>query len=50
LWKTIDEAEYRCGRKPPPSKDEDDMITKLRHRLKDLLTSLRSGAEGIKHD
>ncbi|KAF9817636.1 hypothetical protein IEO21_03292 [Rhodonia placenta] len=26
------------------------MITKLRHRLKDLLTSLRSGAEGIKHD
>lgn len=34
--------------KPPPSSDEDLMATKLRKRLQDLLTELRSGAEGTK--
>nr|GAT43127.1 predicted protein [Mycena chlorophos] len=31
---------------PPPSADDDEMVKKLRQRLKDLLTELRSGAEG----
>jgi hypothetical protein len=35
--------------KPPPSSDEDPMATKLRGRLQELLTELRSGAEGSKN-
>jgi hypothetical protein len=30
---------------PPPSKDEDAFVTKLRQRLKDALTEVRKGAE-----
>ncbi|KAI0759713.1 hypothetical protein BD413DRAFT_617575 [Trametes elegans] len=43
---TIDEAEYLLDQLPPPSADEDPMATKLRRRLRELLASLRSGAEG----
>ncbi|KZT66983.1 hypothetical protein DAEQUDRAFT_729579, partial [Daedalea quercina L-15889] len=43
---TIDEAEFLLDQMPAPSTDEDTMVTKLRQRLQDLLTSLRSGAEG----
>ncbi|KAJ7676886.1 hypothetical protein DFH06DRAFT_976298, partial [Mycena polygramma] len=31
---------------PPPDKDDDELVKKLRQRLRDLLTELRSGAEG----
>lgn len=41
---------FRHFLQPPPSADEDPMATKLRKRLQDLLTELRSGAEGVKHD
>ncbi|KDQ65128.1 hypothetical protein JAAARDRAFT_117680, partial [Jaapia argillacea MUCL 33604] len=44
---TIEEAEYLLDQIPPPSPDEEQTITKLRQRLRDLLTSLREGAEGI---
>ncbi|KAK7680267.1 hypothetical protein QCA50_016777 [Cerrena zonata] len=44
---TIDEAEYLLDQLPPPSTDEDPMATKLRKRLQELLTNLRSGAEGF---
>ncbi|PCH41660.1 hypothetical protein WOLCODRAFT_70647 [Wolfiporia cocos MD-104 SS10] len=44
---TIDEAEYLLDQLPPPSSDEDSIVTKLRQRLNDLLTDLRSGAEGV---
>ncbi|KAH8555822.1 hypothetical protein BGW37DRAFT_478696 [Umbelopsis sp. PMI_123] len=43
---TIDEAEYLLDQLPPPSKDEDDIVTKLRDKLSMLLTELRKGAEG----
>ncbi|KAI0687344.1 hypothetical protein C8Q76DRAFT_301764 [Earliella scabrosa] len=43
---TIDETEYLLDQLPAPSSDEDELVTKLRKRLQDLLTSLRSGAEG----
>ncbi|TFK88075.1 hypothetical protein K466DRAFT_87825 [Polyporus arcularius HHB13444] len=43
---TIDEAEYLLDQLPPPSADDDELVKKLRHRLQDLLTELRSGAEG----
>lgn len=43
---TIDEAEYLLDQLPPPSSDEDQIATKLRKRLQDLLTDLRSNAEG----
>ncbi|TBU27739.1 hypothetical protein BD311DRAFT_759947 [Dichomitus squalens] len=43
---TIDEAEYLLDQLPPPAGDEDELVTKLRKRLQDLLTSLRLGAEG----
>ncbi|KAI0922120.1 hypothetical protein AcW2_006900 [Taiwanofungus camphoratus] len=46
---TIDEAEYLLDQMPPPSSDEDALITKLRRRLQDLLSTLRSGAEGTAH-
>ncbi|KAM5540603.1 hypothetical protein V8D89_005634 [Ganoderma adspersum] len=45
---TIDEAEYLLDQLPAPAKDEEELVTKLRRRLQDLLTSLRSGAEGTK--
>ncbi|KAI4517972.1 hypothetical protein K525DRAFT_273102 [Schizophyllum commune Loenen D] len=44
---TIDEAEYLLDQLPPPSPDDDDLVKKLRQRLKDLLTDLRKGAEGV---
>ncbi|KAH9853356.1 hypothetical protein C2E23DRAFT_884952 [Lenzites betulinus] len=43
---TIDEAEYLLDQIPPPSADEEEMLTKLRKRMQELLTSLRAGAEG----
>ncbi|KAF9017340.1 hypothetical protein BDP27DRAFT_1355929 [Rhodocollybia butyracea] len=43
---TIDEAEYLLDQLPPPSPDDDELVKKLRNRLKDLLTELRVGAEG----
>ncbi|RPD62139.1 hypothetical protein L226DRAFT_535507 [Lentinus tigrinus ALCF2SS1-7] len=43
---TIDEAEYLLDQLPPPSADDDELVKKLRKRLQDLLTELRSGAEG----
>ncbi|KAE9405367.1 hypothetical protein BT96DRAFT_916098 [Gymnopus androsaceus JB14] len=43
---TIDEAEYLLDQMPPPSPDDDELVKKLRNRLKDLLTELRAGAEG----
>ncbi|EEB89331.1 hypothetical protein MPER_12581 [Moniliophthora perniciosa FA553] len=46
LRQTIDEAEYLLDQLPPPSSDDDEMVAKLRARLKDLLTNLRDGAEG----
>ncbi|KAF9073160.1 hypothetical protein BDP27DRAFT_1216281, partial [Rhodocollybia butyracea] len=46
LRKTINEAEYLLDQLPPPSPDDDELVKKLRNRLKDLLTELRVGAEG----
>ncbi|KAL1741623.1 hypothetical protein HDZ31DRAFT_66753 [Schizophyllum fasciatum] len=46
-WSTIDEAEYLLDQLPPPSPDDDELVKKLRQRLKDLLTNLRKGAEGV---
>ncbi|KAJ7107995.1 hypothetical protein C8R43DRAFT_1044433, partial [Mycena crocata] len=43
---TIDEAEYLLDQMPPPDADDDELIKKLRPRLRDLLDSLRAGAEG----
>ncbi|KAJ3901976.1 hypothetical protein F5879DRAFT_966057 [Lentinula edodes] len=43
---TIDEAEYLLDQLPPPSPDDDELVKKLRNRLRDLLTELRAGAEG----
>ncbi|CAE6386003.1 unnamed protein product [Rhizoctonia solani] len=43
---TIDEAEFLLDQVPPPSSDEDPMVTKLRTKLSDLLGELRKGAEG----
>ncbi|KAF9447570.1 hypothetical protein P691DRAFT_760676 [Macrolepiota fuliginosa MF-IS2] len=44
---TIDEAEYLIDQLPPPSTDDDELTKKLRRRLQELLTQLRSGAEGV---
>ncbi|EKM59024.1 uncharacterized protein PHACADRAFT_136196, partial [Phanerochaete carnosa HHB-10118-sp] len=41
-------AEFTYTTKPPPSSDEDPVATKLRKRLQDLLTELRTNAEGIR--
>ncbi|KAI8884874.1 hypothetical protein K501DRAFT_246928 [Backusella circina FSU 941] len=43
---TIDEAEWLLDQVPPPDKDEDEFITKLRNKLRMFLTELRDGAEG----
>ncbi|TFK98509.1 hypothetical protein BDV98DRAFT_572788 [Pterulicium gracile] len=43
---TIDEAEYLLDQLPPPTSDDDALVVKLRQRLRDLLTELRTGAEG----
>ncbi|KAH7344005.1 hypothetical protein B0J17DRAFT_644979 [Rhizoctonia solani] len=43
---TIDEAEFLLDQVPPPSSDEDPMVTKLRTKLSELLSGLRKGAEG----
>ncbi|KAG2172485.1 hypothetical protein INT44_006658, partial [Umbelopsis vinacea] len=43
---TIDEAEYLLDQLPPPSKDDDAMVIKLREKLSLLLSELRKGAEG----
>ncbi|KAJ7101239.1 hypothetical protein B0H15DRAFT_943566 [Mycena belliarum] len=43
---TIDEAEYLLDQMPPPEPDDDELVKKLRLRLRDLLSSLREGAEG----
>ncbi|KAJ6475927.1 hypothetical protein C8R47DRAFT_985543, partial [Mycena vitilis] len=43
---TIDEAEYLLDQIPPPDKEDDELVKKLRQRLRDLLTELRTGAEG----
>ncbi|KAI0075465.1 hypothetical protein K474DRAFT_1599757 [Panus rudis PR-1116 ss-1] len=39
-------VQYLLDQLPPPSLDEDEMAKKLRKRLQDLLTELRTGAEG----
>jgi len=44
---TIEEAEYLLDQFPPPSEDEEQIVTTLRNRFKDLLTSLRANAEGV---
>ncbi|KAI9026651.1 hypothetical protein CLU79DRAFT_833535 [Phycomyces nitens] len=44
---TIDEAEFLLDQVPPPDKDEDPLVTKLRQKLRQLLTQLRDGAEGV---
>ncbi|KAI8086315.1 uncharacterized protein BX664DRAFT_335504 [Halteromyces radiatus] len=43
---TIDEAEYLLDQLPLPDKDEEELVTKLRTRLQELLADLRKGAEG----
>ncbi|KAJ6518467.1 hypothetical protein DFH09DRAFT_1194213 [Mycena vulgaris] len=43
---TIDEAEYLLDQMPPPDADDDELVKKLRRRLRDLLADLRAGAEG----
>ncbi|KAJ7760327.1 hypothetical protein B0H14DRAFT_2973724, partial [Mycena olivaceomarginata] len=43
---TIDETEYLLDQLPPPDTDDDELVKKLRQRLRDLLTELRAGAEG----
>ncbi|CAO3587818.1 unnamed protein product [Absidia cylindrospora] len=44
---SIDEAEYLLDQLPPPDKDEEPLVTKLRTRFQELLADLRKGAEGI---
>ncbi|KIO21282.1 hypothetical protein M407DRAFT_245526 [Tulasnella calospora MUT 4182] len=44
---TIDEAEFLLDQMPPPDPEEEPYVTKLRQKLKDLLTNLREGAEGV---
>ncbi|KAF7343746.1 hypothetical protein MSAN_01955200 [Mycena sanguinolenta] len=43
---TIDEAEYLLDQMPPPDAADDELVKKLRQRLRDLLSQLRAGAEG----
>ncbi|KAF7350090.1 hypothetical protein MVEN_01310900 [Mycena venus] len=43
---TIDEAEYLLDQMPPPDANDDELVKKLRQRLRDLLVELRAGAEG----
>ncbi|KAJ8651609.1 hypothetical protein O0I10_012832 [Lichtheimia ornata] len=43
---SIDEAEYLLDQVPPPEADEEPMVTRLREKLRELLTELRKGAEG----
>ncbi|KAI7848824.1 hypothetical protein BDC45DRAFT_574436 [Circinella umbellata] len=43
---TIDEAEYLLDQLPMPDREEDATVTKLREKLRELLTELRKGAEG----
>ncbi|ORZ00414.1 hypothetical protein BCR43DRAFT_521452 [Syncephalastrum racemosum] len=43
---SIDEAEYLLDQIPPPDRDEEPVVTKLREKLQELLTQLRKGAEG----
>ncbi|TYJ57491.1 hypothetical protein B9479_001808 [Cryptococcus floricola] len=42
---TIDEIEYLLDQLPPPDKEEDSIVTKLRERLQQSLTEVRKGAE-----
>lgn len=44
--RSIDEAEYLLDQVPPPEADEEPMVTRLREKLRELLTELRKGAEG----
>ncbi|KAJ3050588.1 hypothetical protein HK097_008414 [Rhizophlyctis rosea] len=44
---TIDEAEYLLDQLPPPSADDDELVRKLREKLKLLLQELRKDAEGV---
>jgi hypothetical protein len=48
FFRTIDEAEWLLDQVPPPDKDEDELVTKLRNKLRMFLTELRDGAEGKK--
>ncbi|KAK6977382.1 hypothetical protein R3P38DRAFT_3237260 [Favolaschia claudopus] len=38
--------EYLLDQMPPPSADDDELVKKLRQRLRDLLAELRAGADG----
>lgn len=42
---TIDQIEYLLDQIPPPDKDEDELVTKLREQLKTSLEAVREGAE-----
>ncbi|RSH89501.1 hypothetical protein EHS25_002051 [Saitozyma podzolica] len=42
---TIDELEYLLDQMPPPSHDEEKMVTKLRETLQRCLEEVRKGAE-----
>ncbi|ORY23551.1 hypothetical protein BCR39DRAFT_348388 [Naematelia encephala] len=44
-FKTIDEVEYLLDQLPPPAKDEEAIVTKLREKLKLSLEEVRKGAE-----
>ncbi|WVW81339.1 hypothetical protein I302_103330 [Kwoniella bestiolae CBS 10118] len=44
---TIDEIEYLLDQLPPPDKDEDKMVSKLRETLKRSLEEVRKGAEQV---
>jgi hypothetical protein len=46
FFRSIDEAEWLLDQVPPPDKDEDELVTKLRNKLRMFLTELRDGAEG----
>jgi hypothetical protein len=43
---SIDEAEFLLDQLPPPDKNEENIMTKMRERLRLLCQELRSGAEG----
>ncbi|KAJ7768967.1 hypothetical protein B0H16DRAFT_274181 [Mycena metata] len=38
--------QYLLDQMPPPELEDDELVKKLRQRLRDLLSDLRAGAEG----
>jgi len=43
--KTIDELEYLLDQLPPPDKDEEHLVSKLRESLQRALQEVKKGAE-----